>query len=212
MKVSVVMASFLGNYPGNTCENKDKKFIRAVNSFLNQSYTGEKELIIVGDGCQKTKEIYESNWLQNKEIKYFGSPKQPMYAGGIRDIGIKIADGDIICYLDNDDVFGKTHLETIVSQFTDEIDWVYYDDYMVLNKEFTKFQKRYCDPRWASIGTSSISHRNPKFCSKFSNLLWFNGYGHDFLVVLKLAALGGRFKKLKDKPQYIVCHYANGSF
>jgi len=212
MKISVICASYLENYPGNTCENKDKKFIRAVNSFLNQSYTGEKELIIVGDGCQKTKEIYESNWLSNKEIKYFGSPKQPMYAGGIRDIGIKIADGNIICYLDNDDVFGKTHLETIVSQFTDEVDWVYYDDYMVLNKEFTKFQKRWVDTRWASIGTSSIAHRNPKKCEKLKELHWYTGYSHDWLFVMKLASTGARFKKLKDKPQYLVCHTSNSNF
>jgi len=212
MKVSVVMASFLGDYPGNTCKNKDKKFVRAVNSFINQTYKGEKELIIVGDGCQKTKEIYEQNWLTNKEVKYFGSPKQPMYAGGIRDIGIKISNGEIICYLDNDDIIGKNHIQTIVDQFTDDVDWVYYNDYMVLNKEFTKFQKRYVDPRWSSIGTSSISHRNPKTCKVLENLEWFTGYGHDFLFVLKLASTGARFKKLKTPPQYIVCHYRDGSF
>lgn len=212
MKVSVIMASYLGDYPGNICKNKDKKFVRAVNSFLKQSYTGEKELIIVGDGCQKTKDIYEANWKDNKEIKYFGSPKQPTYAGGIRDIGIKIATGEIICYLDNDDVLGKTHIETIVEQFTDDVDWVYYNDYLVLNKEFTKFEKRWVDPRWGKIGTSSIAHRNPKFCDKFSDLLWFNGYSHDWLFVMKLASSGGSFKKLKIEPQYIVCHTGNSNF
>jgi glycosyltransferase involved in cell wall biosynthesis len=206
------MASYLGDYPGNICKNKDKKFVRAVNSFLNQSYNGEKELIIVGDGCQKTKEIYEANWKDNIEIKYFGSPKQPTYAGGIRDIGIKIATGDIICYLDNDDVLGKTHIKTIVEQFTDDVDWVYYDDYMVLNKEFTKFYTRYVDPRYGSIGTSSVAHKNPEKCDKLKDLRWFNGYAHDFLFVLKLAALGTNFKKLKKTPQYIVCHYKDGNF
>jgi len=206
MKVTTIMASYLGDYP-NAAKNRDKKFVRAVNSFLNQTYKGEKELIIVGDGCQKTKDFYEANWKNNKEIKHFASPKQPMYSGGIRSIGIKMATGDIICYLDNDDVIGKTHLQTIVDQFdTEKYGWVYYDDYMVLNKEFTKFYTRYVDPRYGSIGTSSIAHINNK------KLEWFTGYGHDWLFVLKLASTGMSFKKLEKPPQYIVCHYKDGDF
>jgi len=211
MKVSCIMASFLGDYP-NAAKNRDKKFVRAVNSFINQKWQGEKELIIVGDGCVKTKEIYEENWKSNKEIKYFGSPKQPMYAGGIRSIGLKMATGDIICYLDNDDVLGKEHIQTIVDQFSDEVDWVFYNDYMVLNKEFTKFYTRWVDPRYGSIGTSSVAHRNPKNCKKLEHLEWFTGYGHDFLFVLKLASTGAHFKKLKKNPQYIVCHFKDGDF
>lgn len=190
----------------------DKKLIRAIKSFMNQTYQGEKELIIIGDGCQKTKDVYEANFKDNKEIIYFGSAKQPMYSGGIRDIGLKIATGDIVCYLDNDDILGKNHIQTIVDQFTDEVDWIYYNDYMVLNKEFTKFQLRWVDPRWASIGTSSIAHRHPKKCEKLKDLQWFTGYGHDFLFVLKLASTGAKSKKLKINPQYIVCHYANADF
>lgn len=208
MKVSVIMASWCGS--GR--ENMDKKLVRAVNSFLNQTYKGEKELIIVGDGCVTTKNLYEANWLENKEVKYFGSAKMPMYAGGIRDIGLKIATGDIICYLDNDDVFGKTHIETIVEQFTDDIDWCYYNDYLVLNKEFTKFQIRWVDQRWGSIGTSSIAHRHPKKFDKLSDIQWFNGYSHDWLFVMSLASKGTTSKKLKKNPQYIVAHTGNSDW
>ena len=45
-------------------------------------------------------------------------------------------------YLDADDVWGKTHMETIMNQFSDEVDWVYYDDYLVLTPDFSKVQKR----------------------------------------------------------------------
>jgi len=208
MKISVIMASWCN--PQRT--NIDKKLIRAIRSFINQTWKGEKELIIVGDGCQKTKEIYETHFKDNKEIIHFHSQKQPMYSGGIRTIGLKIATGDIICYLDNDDVLGKEHLQTISEQFIDDVDWVYYNDFMVLNKEFTKFQLRWVDPRWASIGTSSIAHKNPKKCKQLTDLEWFTGYGHDFLYVLKLASLGAKFKKLEKNPQYLVCHYRDGDF
>ena len=52
MKFSVIMASYLGNYPG-CANNREAKFIRSVKSFLNQSYDN-KELIIVSDGCEIT--------------------------------------------------------------------------------------------------------------------------------------------------------------
>lgn len=207
-KVSVIMASFC--YLERP--NMQKKLIRAVNSFLKQSYTGEKELIIVGDGCQITKDTYEQNWLTNPEVKYFGSPKLPMFSGGIRDIGLKIATGEIIIYLDNDDVYGKNHISTVVEQFTDDLDWCYFNDYLVLTKDFTKFQKRFVDCRYGKIGTSSISHRNPKTCDKLKDLAWFSGYGHDWNLVLKLASTGSKYKKLKNTPQYFVCHYMNADF
>jgi len=208
MKVSVIMASWINPQRPNS----DKKLIRAVNSFINQTYTDEKELIIVGDGCPKTKELYDANWKENKQIIYFGSNKLPMYAGGIRDIGLKIASGDLIMYLDNDDVYGKTHIQTIVEQFTDEIDWCYFNDYLVLNKEFNKFQKRFVDTRYGSIGTSSIAHRNPKKSEILKDIKWYSGYSHDFLFVFDLVSTGAKSKKLKTAPQYLVAHYANADF
>ena len=52
-KVSVIMASYLSVYGTTPRPNLDKKFIRAVKSFINQTYP-EKELIIVADGCTTT--------------------------------------------------------------------------------------------------------------------------------------------------------------
>jgi len=210
------MASLI-NMQGS--KNRDKKLIRAVNSFLKQTHE-DKELIIVSDGCDITNRIYDENWKTNPIIKLFPSPKQVMYSGGIRNIGCKMATGDIITYLDNDDVLGKNHLSEILNKFdTDKYGWVYYDDLMVLPEtKFTKFQKRMVEPRFGSIGTSSISHvnfyTNPKYkgtvIPEWNNL---NGYGHDFLYVLKLASFGGPFMKLKDMAEvnsaYIVCHYFN---
>jgi glycosyltransferase involved in cell wall biosynthesis len=196
------MASFLGEYP-NAAKNRDKKFLRAVNTFLKQTYEN-KELIIVADGCTKTYELWEENFSENKNIECVFLPKQELYSGEIRTEGLKYAKGDIICYLDNDDVYGKTHLETIEKQFTDDIDWVYFDDYLVLSKDFKNLEKRIVEPRWGSIGTSSISHRNIG-----SDPLFSNGYGHDFICVMKLACKGLKFKKLEKSPSYLVCHWGD---
>ena len=202
-KVSVVMASFLGDYP-NAAKNRDKKIVRAVNSFINQTYSNT-ELIIVADGCTKTYEMYLKHWDKIENISCVIVPKEPLYGGLIRTEGLKNATGDIIAYLDNDDAWGNTHLETIMSQFEDKYDWVYYDDYLVGSKDFKTLHKRLVEPRFGQIGTSSICHKN------IPNLEWKTGYGHDWLFVLTLASKGLRFKKLSKMPQYLVCHWGGGS-
>ena len=208
------MASFCGVLPGRQPrKNMDKKLIRAVNSFLKQTHE-DKELIIVSDGCEITNKVYEENWLTEPSVKLFRSPKMATYAGGIRDIGMKMAENsDIFCFLDNDDVLGKNHLQTINDQFDfDKNDWVYYDDYLLLDPSFTKFERRNVETRYGSVGTSSISLINfHKYKDRFNGVkpLFPDGYGHDFLFMMKLASAGGKFKKLEKAPTYIVCHYGN---
>jgi glycosyltransferase involved in cell wall biosynthesis len=206
-KVSVIMASYLLPYPGSAT-NRDKKFIRAVNSFKKQTYSS-KELIIVADGCPLTVELYRKYFSNDENIKLIQIPKQQLYSGEMRNAGFQIAQGEIISYLDSDDVLGPNHLQIIVEQFdSNKYDLVYYDDYMVLDSTFKKMYLRIVEPRWASIGTSSISHKNLKEL----NGSWSTGYGHDFLFVFKLVSMGLRFKKLKDMPQYIVAHYNGGDY
>jgi len=204
-KVSVIMASYLLPY-GGSATNRDKKFIRAVNSFKKQTYQN-KELIIVSDGCPLTIELYNQNYKNDSNIKLIQLQKQTLYSGEMRNAALRIADGDIISYLDSDDLLGSKHLETIVEQFDlNKYDFVYYNDLLALEPTFKKFHLRIVEPRWASIGTSSISHKNDK------RLEWGVSYGHDFLFVIKMSSLGMKFKKLEKSSQYIVCHYFNGDF
>lgn len=204
-KVSVIMASYLLPYPGSAT-NRDKKFIRAVNSFKKQKYDN-RELIIVSDGCPLTVELYNKYFSNEPNIKLIQIPKQPLYSGTMRNVALDMADGNIISYLDSDDVLGSNHLKKIVDQFDlENYDMVYYNDYMTLDSSFKKLHLRIVEPRWASIGTSSISHKN------LSELKWNLGYGHDFCFVIKMVSMGLRFKKLEKIPEYIVCHYANGDW
>lgn len=204
-KVSVIMASYLLPYPGSAT-NRDKKFIRAVNSFKKQTYQN-KELIIVSDGCPLTVELYNKFFSNETNIKLIQIPKQQLYSGEMRNVALQVVDGDIISYLDSDDILGPNHLQIIVDQFDlEKYDWVFYNDYMVLDSTFKKLHLRIVEPRWASIGTSSISHKNIK------ELNWSSGYGHDFLFVFRMASDGFKYKKLDKIPEYLVCHYYNGDF
>lgn len=206
-KVSVIMASYLLPYNG-AATNRDKKFVRAVNSFKKQTYQN-KELIIVSDGCPITIDLYNKFFSNDAYIKLISIPKQPLYSGEMRNVAFKSATGDIISYLDSDDVLGPNHLQTIVNQFDlNEYDWVFYNDYMVLEPTFKKLHLRIVEPRWASIGTSAISHKNLKELDG----CWTTGYGHDFKFVIKLASMGLKFKKLEKVPEYLVAHYYQADF
>lgn len=113
MKISVVMQSFLGDYPGSRT-NPEKKFARAVDSFIAQTHD-DKELIIVADGCKKTFEIFEEKYLNNNQIKfcYLNKGQNKMYdtvdgkrfyRGMPKRIGVSMSDGDLVTYFDSDDI------------------------------------------------------------------------------------------------------------
>lgn len=202
------MASFLGNYPGRT-SNPEQKFIRAVKSFISQTYEN-KELIIVADGCDVTEKLYNENFSTLDNVKLVKIPKQPVYGGETRNAGINIATGEIISYLDNDDVLGKKHLQIIMGEFSDDVDLVYYDDYLVTDNSFKKLHMRLNETRYGSIGTSSISHRNfndEKFKDVKNLLGWRTGYGHDWYFLMCLIVNGFQFKKLDKASEYLVCHW-----
>lgn len=199
MKVSVIMASYLGEYP-NRASNPEKKFIRAVKSFLSQSYQ-DKELVIVADGCDVTEKLYNIYFSKEENVKFVKIEKQPIYSGECRNAGIRIAEGNVISYLDNDDVLGKKHLEIIMNEFTDDVDMVYYNDFLVRSADFKQLFKRINKLSYGYIGTSGITHRNIK------ELEWTTGYGHDWVFIMSAVINGLRFKKLKETPQYLVAHW-----
>lgn len=136
MKISVVMQSYLGDYPGSR-KYPEFKFVRAVHSFISQTHEN-KELIIVSDGCNKTKELYERLYSHDPRIKFaYISKKQEKnmyeidevdgkklkYHRGIpRGIGCVIAQGDIITYMDSDDLMLPHRLSDIYEAWKDKSD------------------------------------------------------------------------------------------
>lgn len=198
------MASFLGEYEGSASD-RENKFIRAVNSFLSNSYD-KKELIIIGDCCSKTDNIVKnifSEPLSEGIIKFYNFPKkQKLFSGKIRSKGIELSSGDYIMYLDSDDIYGKNHIKTIVEQIKNQkYDWGYFNDFMYgesgLVTKHVELQKN-------SIGTSSIIHK------KSSIIDWngCDGYGHDFKFVERLMKWSKNYSKLYG-ASYIICHIPN---
>lgn len=141
MKMSVIMQSYLHDYPGSR-SNPELKFIRSVNSFLSQTYEN-KELIIVSDGCEITKSLYDSYYKNNKEIRFVyldkklddvsntqeikDNNKKFTFRGIPRGIGCYLATGDIISYLDSDDIILPYRLLTIAKiweNVSSDVKWI----------------------------------------------------------------------------------------
>jgi glycosyltransferase involved in cell wall biosynthesis len=126
-KISIIMQAYLGDYPGSRTNSVDK-FIRAVSSFKNQTYENI-ELIIVSDGCEIVHKTYMELLQSDSKIKYAFVDKKGIpnmyelvdgkkyYRGVPRQVGITLANGDLITYMDSDDFLLSNHCELIVREF-----------------------------------------------------------------------------------------------
>jgi glycosyltransferase involved in cell wall biosynthesis len=112
-KISIIMQSYLGDYPGSRTDAIGK-FRRAIKSFQNQLYKN-CELIIVADGCTKTHQIYSREFKNDPSIKFIFIDKDTpnmyevnedghkYYRGFPRRVGVGAATGELITYMDSDD-------------------------------------------------------------------------------------------------------------
>ncbi len=113
-KISIIMQSYLGDYPGARTD-AIAKFKRAVRSFQNQIYKN-CELIIVADGCTKTHQTYAREFKTDPSIKFVYIDRDTpsmydvnenghkYYRGFARRVGVGAATGELITYMDSDDV------------------------------------------------------------------------------------------------------------
>jgi hypothetical protein len=120
MKTSHIMQAYLGEYPGSRSDS-DKKFIRAVQSFIDQN-DKESELIIVSDGCEVTHKLYYKYFKNEERVKYVYVDKdtpnmyegeQKYYRGLPRQVGRSLVTGEITTYMDSDDFLLPNAVESI---------------------------------------------------------------------------------------------------
>jgi glycosyltransferase involved in cell wall biosynthesis len=197
MKVSIIIPSSIAKRKHQAAD-PEMKLIRAVDSALRQDYE-DIEIMVIADGCKQTGEIMEKYFFSDKpgKIRFLEISKQPAFSGNVRNAGINMSSGNIICYLDADDYLGTDHVSTIVKNFTGQ--WVWFND-MTLQGD--KFVERECALKLGLCGTSNIAHL------RSIKARWHeqNTYGRDdwnFIQELQKEAPHGA--KI-ETPSYIVCH------
>jgi glycosyltransferase involved in cell wall biosynthesis len=195
-KFSIIMQSFLGDYPG-AATNREEKSIRAIASVIEQTFE-DWELTIIADGCERTFEAVSELYLNDDRISCYLIPKQQLWSGTARDLGKIQSKGDYCLYLDTDDLYSKHHLE-IINDSIGSLDWVWYNDFVWNGKAWIE---RKCNIRRIGFnGTSNVCFKR-KLDVNWST---FTGYAHDFYFNQQLLKVSAKFAHIKT-PGYYVCH------
>lgn len=114
--ISIIMLSNLLSYEGSR-KDPESKFIRAVDSYLNQTTTYPNELIIVSDGCDITNQLYQEHFGEIERVRLIKMPKseEGVFPGTYRQVGIDSAQYEIISYLDSDDILLSNRINQCVN-------------------------------------------------------------------------------------------------
>lgn len=85
----------------------------ALASALSQTIK-EIEVFVVGDGVPDiTREIVQGIMKRDSRVKFFDNPKGPRHGEIYRHIALQEAQGEIVCYLSDDDLWLPHHVETM---------------------------------------------------------------------------------------------------
>ncbi len=197
------MPSFLGSYDG-AASGREMKFIRAVNSFCENTYDN-KLLIIVSDGCDITNELYDKYNNIWDNVILVKIPKQPLFSGNVRQAGLDASDSDYIAYLDTDDTIGKNHLSNVVEQLhVNDLDFCWFNDFVKTGHGAMK-GTRIAKMEYGHCGTSTIAHRS-KFSTGYKPT-WSgcDSYGHDYDFIRNMKENTTKHKKING-CMYLVHH------
>ncbi len=123
IEVSVIMPAY----------NAEQYIGEAVQSVINQSFT-RWELIVVDDGSTDNTEVIVKKLAQkdNRIIYlYQTNGKQ----GKARNLGISVAKGRFLAFLDADDLWLPQKLELTLKEFADDIDLVFTNGYLLSDEK-----------------------------------------------------------------------------
>lgn len=93
------------------CYNTAESLAEAINNIIRQSYN-DWELICIDDGStDDSVQVLKEYSSKDRRIKMISQENKG--AGGARNVGLSIASGEYVIFLDSDDVFEPTLLERL---------------------------------------------------------------------------------------------------
>ena len=169
-------------------------FTKTIKSVLNQSYKNF-EIILVYDDTSKADLKYVKKTLQNIKKKKIIINTKNLGVGRSRNIGIKVAKGNFVAFLDADDIWHKDKLkEQLTFMKKNKINFSY-TDYLIIDENEKNIRKiyapkmiKYKDLLYScDIGLSSVMASTKLFDSEsFPNLKT----KEDYVLWLRLAQKG----------------------
>ncbi len=121
-----------------TSLNTENFISRAIESFLAQNYDNKELIIVDGKSTDSTHQIIKS-YLNNNPGIIKMVTQEGTGLSNARNIGIKVASGDIIGFLGADDLLDKDIFEKMAnySQLTENYDVIYFNSYIISKNEIT---------------------------------------------------------------------------
>jgi len=164
MKISVIVP----------CYNAEKYLPSMIESVLQQSYS-KLELIIVNDGSTDgSLDIIQQYSLDDSRIKIINEPNsgKPSIA---RNKGIKVATGDIITFLDADDVYSPDRLQLMIDGFTEQPDSsIIIHDFNRMSEDGKVFSSGLIESEWKNHNMADFfESKNNYYLSKTDLYLSF---------------------------------------
>ena len=169
MKVSIITVTL----------NSEKYLEDTLLSIFSQTYHNIESIVIDGNSTDGTLSILQKC---QKQIKFISEPDSGIYDA--MNKGLKIATGDIICFLNSDDFYASNNVLSSVNKiFIDNptldacySDLIYIDSLNTSkiirywksgNFNFGSFAKGWCPPHPTFFVKSSVYKRYGRFNTKF---------------------------------------------
>ena len=112
---------------------------RCIESIIGQTYEDWELIIVNNASTDNTIEVIEG--YQNSKIRYINFNNDEGIAAS-RNVGIRAAKGDYICFLDSDDWWKENKLEAC-NRYINDYDLIYHDlDIVNAHRSKDKFRKR----------------------------------------------------------------------
>lgn len=113
--------------------NREQFLEKAIQSVLSQTYQNF-ELIIVDDGSTDNTNALVEKYKQDKRVHYYYQENQRQSAA--RNLALRHAKGDFICFLDSDNYWPEDRLMKSVNAFNDNPSvHIVYGDCITINEE-----------------------------------------------------------------------------
>ena len=198
------------------------KFIeKALNSVKNQTYKNWEAIVIDNNSTDETNKIL--NNITDTRIQHIKIDNKGVIAKS-RNIGINVANGEWIAFLDSDDFWTKDKLEICIKNINVNIDFIYHGlesvndnkKFIFKKKKFTgrKLNKPILNDLLVSsifkgtpIGNSSVFVRK-KILNKIGGISENKKLitSEDFNTWLRIAEMTDNFKYINQKLGYFLIH------
>ena len=181
--------------------NQEDFIENAIKSVLNQNYPNIEYIVIDAGSNDQSRKIITKYQKQISKI-IFEPDEGP--ADGLNK-GFKIAKGDILCFLNSDDILLDHSIETVVQTFKDNNVDVVYGNAWIIDKYGKKVKKFYSDKfniNMALYGGSFIAQQSTFFKKKsYTDTQGFNKNNKiawDYEFFIDVALNGSKFHKIDN--------------